>query len=180
MQKIVENSKCGFLKSKVCLVISSSASAKGLDYAKNENIPSVVINRSDLSRDDFIKTQLEILDKNKIDLIVLAGYIKKLAPEIVKKYEGKILNIHPALLPKFGGKGMYGMNVHKAVIEANEKESGPTVHFVDEKYDNGKIVIQKKVPVLDNDTPETLQKRVLLQEYEAYSEAIRILETKTE
>ncbi|MDC7240164.1 MAG: formyltransferase family protein, partial [Spirochaetales bacterium] len=107
------------------------------------------------------------------DLIVLAGYLSILSAEFVEKWKGKIINIHPALLPEFGGKGMYGMNVHRAVLEAGRKKSGCTVHYVDGGVDTGETILQREVPVLPGDSPEDLQKRVLEQEHIALPEAIR-------
>jgi folate-dependent phosphoribosylglycinamide formyltransferase PurN len=107
-----------------------------------------------------------------VDVIVLAGYLKLVPPEVVARYAGRILNIHPALLPSFGGKGMYGMNVHRAVIEAGVPESGATVHFVDERYDEGHILAQRTVPVQAGDTPEDLAARVLAVEHRLYPEAV--------
>jgi folate-dependent phosphoribosylglycinamide formyltransferase PurN len=102
--------------------------------------------------------------------------MKLLSPRITRKFKNRILNIHPALLPSFGGKGMYGINVHTAVLNSCEKMTGATVHYVDEKYDHGKIILQKQVKVLAGDTPESLQKRVLRTEHKLYPEAIKLIE----
>jgi len=118
------------------------------------------------------REMLAALDSADIDLIALAGYLRLIPPAVIKRYPGRILNIHPALLPKFGGKGMYGLHVHRAVIEAGEKVSGATVHYVDEKYDQGRIVAQREVPVLPADTPETLAARVLAVEHEIFPAAL--------
>ncbi len=107
------------------------------------------------------------------DLVCLAGYLRLLPTAVLQAFPNRILNVHPALLPKFGGKGMYGMHVHRAVLDAGEKESGATVHLVTENYDEGTIVVQRRCPVLPGDTPESLSKRVLAEEHEAYVEAIR-------
>ena len=109
------------------------------------------------------------MQRHEVEVICLAGYMKKLGAEVLTAYEGRILNIHPALLPKFGGQGMYGMRVHEAVLAAGERESGATVHLVDEEYDHGQILAQEKVPVKAGDTPETLQKRVLAVEHRLYA-----------
>ena len=179
LKAILDNSLAGKINSKVKLVISNNEDAKGLDFPRELGIDTLVVKRSGKTRDEFAKIQLEALEKNSIDLIVLAGYIKKITPKVVAKYRGKIINIHPALLPKFGGKGMYGSNVHKAVLEAGEIESGPTVHFVDDVYDNGEIIHQKRVSIdKKNDTAETIAAKVLKLEYQAFSEAIKILEEK--
>ena len=115
------------------------------------------------------------LKAHKIDYIALAGYLKLLPPAVVAAYQRRIVNIHPALLPKYGGKGMYGHYVHEAVIAAGDKESGVTIHVVDEIYDNGQILEQAKVPVLPDDTPETLAARVLEQEHKLYPRALNKL-----
>ena len=177
LRAILDNSLSGKINSKVKLVISNNENAKGLNFPRELGIDNLVIKRAGKTRDEFAEIQLKALEKHNIDLIVLAGYIKKITPKVIAKYKNKIINIHPALLPKFGGKGMYGSNVHKAVIDANEIESGPTVHYVDDIYDNGEIIHQKKVKIdKENETPETLAQKVLELEYIAFSEAIKILE----
>ncbi len=174
---ILDNCESGFLDSSVELIISSREDAKGLDFAKERGIPYLIINRKNFaSGSEFAKFQLDAFKEYKIDLIVLAGYLKKLNKQIIAAFRNRILNIHPALLPKFGGKGFYGMNVHRAVIEKKESKSGPSIHFVDEIYDNGKVIHQREIALDGTETPEILQQKVLLQEYIAYSEAIRLLE----
>ncbi len=118
----------------------------------------------------FEKTDrvIELLKTEDIDLIVLAGFLLKVPEQIIREYPNRIINIHPALLPKYGGKGFYGMNVHQAVIDNKEKESGITIHYVNEEYDAGQIIMQAKCPVYENDTPETLAQRVHQLEYEYY------------
>ncbi|MBN2790508.1 MAG: phosphoribosylglycinamide formyltransferase [Candidatus Delongbacteria bacterium] len=165
------------IASEVVLVIANK-DASGLEYPASLGIETAVIPRKEMPRKEFVSMQLDLLEKHNVDLIVLAGYIKKLPKEVTDKYSRRILNIHPALLPKFGGKGMYGINVHKSVIDAGEKYSGPTIHFVDDIYDNGEILLQKKVEVSVDDTPESLQKKVLKLEHLAYPEAIRLLEER--
>lgn len=126
----------------------------------------------------YVNEFLLLLKKHKVDLIILAGYLKLVPPEIVKAYKNRILNIHPALLPSFCGQGMYGMKVHEAVIEYGAKVSGASVHIVDEHYDHGPVVIQHTIKVSDDDTPETLQKKVLKIEHKLFPEAIKLFETK--
>ncbi|HEU4751482.1 MAG TPA: phosphoribosylglycinamide formyltransferase, partial [Armatimonadota bacterium] len=109
-----------------------------------------------------------------VDLICLAGYMRLLGPAVLARYAGRIMNIHPGLLPAFGGQGFYGRRVHEAVLESGTKLSGATVHFVDEEYDHGPIILQRAVPVLDDDTVETLAARVLEEEHRAYPEAVRL------
>lgn len=116
---------------------------------------------------------LAVLDKYDVDLLILAGYMKALPLCILKRMPNRILNIHPSLLPKFGGKGFWGIHVHEAVIAAHETETGPTVHLVSEEIDRGQVLAQVKVPVLPDDTPEVLQARVLVQEHELYWKTIR-------
>ena len=169
----------GKISSKIVLVIANNA-AKGLEYPESLGIETAVIPRKEMPRKEFVERQIHLLEKHQVDLIVLAGYIKKLPKEITDKFKNRIINIHPALLPKFGGKGMYGMNVHRAVIKAKEKYSGPTVHFVNDIYDNGKILLQKKVEISENETPESLQKKVLGLEHIVYPEAIKLLEERRE
>lgn len=174
---IHENIKLGYLKSKIKIVVSSNPEAGGLIYAKSEKIPVFVIQRNDfIDSKKFADAQIQLLQENKIDLIVLAGYMKKLSLPLVKAYTGRIINIHPALLPEFGGKGMYGMRVHEAVIAAKAKKSGATVHFVDEIYDHGRIILQDRVEINSDDTADTLQKKVLKIEHQVYSKAIKKLE----
>ncbi len=139
-------------------VISSREDAFALTRAEKAGIITAVA-----------REQQEVLKELKAsgaEIVVLAGYMRVLSPEIIAEYRDRIINIHPSLIPKYCGKGFYGMRVHKAVIEAGEKESGATVHYVDEGVDTGAIILQEKVPVLDGDTPETLAARVLETEHE--------------
>lgn len=175
MQAVIDACKNRKINAKVVLVISNNSDAYALERAKNEKIDNYHVSEYKY-KEGFIDKLLELLAKYEIDLVLLAGYMKKLPKEIVERY--KVLNIHPALLPKYGGRGMYGERVHKAVLEAKEKESGCTVHVVDEHYDNGKILNQIKVPVLENDTVETLAKRVLEQEHIIYVDTVKKILTK--
>lgn len=156
LQSVIDNIKNGTLDAKINLVISDNENAFALERAKNSNIPTYVIKNKST---DEIDAELALLLENyDIDLIVLVGYLKMIGKNLIHKYT--IINTHPSLLPKFGGKGMYGMNVHKAVIEAKEKISGPTVHFVNDKYDEGNIISQTEVKLDGNETPESLAKKV--------------------
>lgn len=175
MQAVIDACKNRKINAKVVLVISNNSDAYALERAKKEKIDNYHVSEYKY-KEGFIDKLLELLAKYEIDLVLLAGYMKKLPKEIVERY--KVLNIHPALLPKYGGRGMYGERVHKAVLEAKEKESGCTVHVVDEHYDNGKILNQIKVPVLENDTVETLAKRVLEQEHIIYVDTVKKILTK--
>ena len=173
LQSIIDAAEGGKLSAEVSLVLSSRPDAYALKRAENHNIPAVYLSSKEFqSRDDFLRAMFDVLDEHKIDFIALAGYMKKVPPEIVKKYKNRITNIHPALLPAFGGKGMYGMRVHQAVIEYGCKVTGVTIHIVDEEYDHGPIVAQKCVPVSDHDTPETLAERVLAIEHLLYPQVL--------
>lgn len=176
---IVEAGKSGFISSKVVLVISNNSASGALEVAKKNNIPSFHLSQKLFNNEsEFAERILKLLSEFKVDLILLAGYMKMLSHEVVKKYSGRILNIHPALLPKYGGKGMYGIHVHEAVIAAKEKVTGATVHFVNEVYDSGEIILQKQVEVHPNDDASSLQKRVLETEHKLYPQAIKMFEEK--
>ena len=143
----------------VKLVISNKAEAYVLERARAKGVPAIVMPREELTS-ETPAALLETLKQHNIGHIILAGYLLKIPAALTESYKGRIINIHPALLPKFGGKGMYGMNVHKAVLEAGESESGITIHLVDAVYDNGKILFQATCPVLPEDTPEQLAEKV--------------------
>lgn len=157
---------------RVTLVISDRADAGALARARAAGIEAMHIQVTGRPQDLIVRETLAALEFGDIDLIALAGYLRLLPPPIVKRYHKRIVNIHPALLPKFGGKGMYGANVHRAVIDAGEKVSGATVHYVDDNYDEGEIIAQRHVPVLHGDTPEKLAARVLAVEHELYPDAL--------
>lgn len=175
LQSIIDETKNGILKdvAEVVIVISNNPSAYGLERAKKENIKSVALDYKNMDKNDYDKQLYNLIKESGADLVCLAGYLKKVPDTIVKEYKSRILNIHPALLPKFGGKGMYGHFVHEAVVKAKEKKSGPTVHFVDENYDTGSIILQKEVPVYETDTPEDVAARVLVQEHIIFPKAIK-------
>jgi len=142
---------------KVSLILSNNKDAYVLQRAANLGVTSVVFTKKELEQGLTVNN---ILKEHRIDVIILAGFLLKFPERLVKEYPRKIINIHPALLPKYGGKGMYGNNVHKAVIAAQEQESGITVHLVDEHYDNGEHLFQAKCAVTQNDTPETLAAKI--------------------
>jgi phosphoribosylglycinamide formyltransferase-1 len=159
---------------RVCLVISNNSDAGILALARSAGIPALHVSQKQFpTEEEFTDALLAGLERHGADLIVLAGYMKRVPPRVVRKYRGRILNIHPALLPKFGGQGMYGHHVHEAVIAARERESGATVHVVDEEYDRGPIVLQRTVAVAPSETPETLAAKVLEVEHALYPDAIR-------
>ena len=158
----------------IVLVISNNPNCGAIEYANENSIPIIIINAVQYpnphTRDEFF---IETCLKAEIDLICLAGYMKMLPPAFVKQYENKILNIHPGLLPEFGGKGFFGMRVHDAVINSGKRESGATVHFVGEIYDYGPIILQKKVEVLETDTAESLAARILKLEHKLFPEVVK-------
>jgi phosphoribosylglycinamide formyltransferase-1 len=173
LQSILDAEAAGTLNATVRLVISNKASAFGLERARKAGVRAEhVSQKTEGSFDGVAEEMLSLFAEEKIDLIVLAGYLKLVHPDIIRKYRRRIINIHPALLPKYGGKGMYGMKVHRAVLAAKDTVSGPTVHFVDEIYDHGTIIAQRSVPVKEDDTPEELQARVLEIEHQILPETI--------
>ena len=156
LQSIIDNINSKNLNAKINLVVSDNPDAFSLQRAQNSNIPTYIIkNKNFNDRDSELES---VLSNYKIDLIVLAGYLKMIGPKLLEKY--KIINTHPSLLPKYGGKGMHGMHVHEAVIAAKEKISGATIHFVNQEYDKGSIISQTQVEVLESDTAESLSSKV--------------------
>lgn len=172
LQNLIDRIDDGSLPARIEVVISSHPGVKGLERARERKIPAVALDYKGFpDARAFSDAVTRELDRHPVDLVVMAGFIRKyLFP---KKFEGRVLNIHPALLPDFGGKGFYGHHVHEAVLASGAKESGCTVHLADLEFDRGPIVLQKRVPVLPGDTPEALAERVFGAECEAYPEAIR-------
>ena len=167
-QKIIEHFRNNPVV-KIVLMACNNPEAGVLQIAKKENIPALIIEKDQFFRGDaYIKE----LKEKKIDLIVLAGFLWKIPDSLIKAFPDKIINIHPALLPKYGGKGMYGNAVHEAVIAAKEKESGISIHYVDELYDHGKIIFRATCPVLENDTAGSLAQRIHALEHEYYPKVI--------
>lgn len=161
LQAIIDAYKSGGITNgRLALVLSSNPNAYALERASKNNIPTYVIKKGD-DREAFSDSILAKLTEEKIDIIVLAGFMHILGGELIKKYENKILNVHPALIPSFCGEGFYGLRVHKAALEKGVKVTGATVHFVNEIADGGPIILQKAVYIEEGDTPETLQKRVM-------------------
>ncbi len=173
LQNFIDHIEAGKLPACIQIVISSKSHVIGLERARKYTIPTSVIPRSDYQDSDaFSRAITAELDKYPIDLITLAGFVHFY--KIPERYKGKVMNIHPGLIPAFCGHHYYGKKVHEAVINYGVKVSGCTVHFADNIYDNGPIIIQRAVPVLDDDTPESLAARVFKEECEAYPEAIRL------
>lgn len=159
---------------RIALVVSNNSSAGILERARAAGIPAVHCSRPQFPTDDSYTTRLiRLLEDHHVGLIALAGYMKRMPAAVVARWRNRIVNIHPALLPRFGGPGMYGMHVHEAVIAAGETKSGATVHLVDEEYDRGAVLLQRVVPVEPGETPETLAAKVLAVEHELYPEAVR-------
>ena len=174
VQAIIDARKSGTLQAKPAVIISNNSHSGAITRAKNDGIPYFHLSRTTHpSPNELDQVILDVLLKHNVAIIILAGYMKKLGPKTLTHYKGAVLNIHPALLPRFGGKGMYGIHVHEAVIAEKEKETGVTIHLVDEEYDTGPIVAQIKTFVLPNDTPETLQARVLELEHSFLLETLQ-------
>lgn len=175
LQAIIDNIEAGKLDAQIKAVISNNSKAGALERARNHNIQAIHLSHKQFATpEEFDQKLLSVLKESETDLVILAGYMKMISPKVIREYKNKIINIHPALLPSFGGKGMYGIHVHEAVLESGVKVTGVTVHTVDEVYDHGPILYQKCVPVLADDTPESLQQRVLPHEHEAYSKVIQL------
>ena len=163
LQALIDAEKAGVIKSgKISLVLSNNANAYALQRAENAGIKTAVVLKKDYSsRADFDKAILKVLKDEQIDMIVLAGFMSILTEDFIKAYENRIINVHPSLIPSFCGEGFYGLKVHEKALEYGVKVTGATVHFVNEIADGGKIIFQKAVAILDGDTPEVLQKRVM-------------------
>ena len=164
----------GDLEAQCKFLITNNGSCGAVSHAESYGIP--VYHISGKTHPDTVAYEaalLEVIDRYDIDLLILAGYMKALPASLIKRLPDRILNIHPSLLPKYGGKGFWGIHVHEAVIAAQEKESGLTVHLVSEEIDKGRILAQTRVPVVEGDTPETLAARVLVQEHDLYWRTIR-------
>jgi formyltetrahydrofolate-dependent phosphoribosylglycinamide formyltransferase len=173
LQNFIDCIKAGTLNAQIACVVSSSEKAYGLVRARENNIPSITISRKKYETvEEFSKAIFSYLESFSVDLVTLAGYLKLI--KVPDEWLGKVMNIHPALIPLFCGEGWYGMKVHNAVVESGVKVTGCTVHFVDNVYDHGPVIVQKVVSVLDTDTAEDVQKRVFEQEKIAYPEAINL------
>ena len=166
MQAVVDACNSGMLAAKPVVVISNSSDSEALARARREKIPayhfSSKTHSDPFQLDDTILAALQL---HRTDLVILAGYLKRLGEKTLAAFQGRVINIHPALLPKHGGAGMYGVHVHEAVIAAGDRETGVTIHLVDREFDHGEILAQCRVPVMEGDTAETLAARVLVKEH---------------
>jgi formyltetrahydrofolate-dependent phosphoribosylglycinamide formyltransferase len=156
----------------IALIVTNNVTALVLHIAAENNITSEIIYLKNKTEEELSASYLDILTKHNIHFIVLAGYLKKIPTAVIKKFSKKIINIHPALLPAYGGEGMYGMRVHEAVINAGEKQSGITIHFVDEVYDHGEIIFQASCDLEEGETAIKLAEKVLVLEHACYSNVI--------
>jgi phosphoribosylglycinamide formyltransferase-1 len=173
LQNLIDHIADGRLPARVVVVVSTSADAYALERARQAGIPSAVVNRKEAgSLEEFSRRTFDLCRQAQADLVCMAGFLHLL--HIPDDFLGRVMNIHPALIPAFCGKGYYGVRVHEAALDHGVKVSGCTVHFADNEYDHGPIILQRTVPVLDDDTPETLAARVFEQECQAYPEAIRL------
>jgi len=184
LQAVIDGCKCGQIAAEVCLVISNNSTSFALERARREGIPTRHLSsRQYPDEEELAQAMLRALDEAGTDMVMLCGYMKKVPEVVVRRFEGRIFNIHPALLPKHGGPDMYGIHVHEAVIRDGDEETGVTIHRVSNVIDGGEIVAQTRVPVLSGDTPEILAARVLEREHsflvEVLSEIVKSeVETK--
>lgn len=174
LQAIIDEIKAGRLHAQLACVISNKKDAYALERAKNQGYKTYFVDSKEKSRIEFDREMARIIKNEKADLIVLVGYMRILTPYFVGEFKKRIINVHPALIPKYCGKDFYGNNVHEAVLRSGDKETGMTIHFVEEGVDTGPIIIQKKCPVLPNDTADSLKERVQKLETEWYPKAIQM------
>ena len=173
LQNLIDRIADGRLAATIAVVVASRRDAGGLERARRAGIPAVVVARKEFAHPDGFNDALHAeLQRYDFDLVIMAGFLSQF--QLRSRYNGRVLNVHPALIPAFCGKGFYGERVHQAVLEAGVKVSGCTIHFADDEYDHGPIILQSAVPVLDDDTPQTLAARVHALENELYPEAIRL------
>ena len=173
-KNIVKKIKIQNIDAEVNLLVSNNSNCQAILFAKKQNIETFIYNFKKYPNDTNQDILLQKLKTSKADLIVLAGYLKKISKHIIKNYKNKILNIHPSLLPKYGGKGFYGMRVHEAVYANKDKKTGATVHFVNEDYDTGPILIQKEINLSLNEKPLKIAEKVLKIEHEIYFKSISL------
>ena len=178
LQAIIDSCRSAAADAEVRVVISNNSRSLALERARRANIPASHLSSGTHPAPDLLDEAItETLQRHGVQVVALAGYMKMLGPRTLDAYRNRILNVHPALLPKFGGPGMYGERVHEAVLASGDSVSGVTIHLVDEEYDHGPVVAQTQVPVLPDDTPDTLAARVLEQEHILYPETIQRIAT---
>ncbi|MGH1397973.1 MAG: phosphoribosylglycinamide formyltransferase [Alphaproteobacteria bacterium] len=179
LKALIDASKAGDYPAEIVCVASNRPDAGGLRHAEDAGIPAHIVNHKEYDgREAFDEALIEVLAPYGVGLVCLAGFMRILTPRFIDAYEGRILNTHPSLLPKFGGEGMYGMHVHSAVIDAGESVSGVTIHKVISEVDRGEIVLQREVRVEDKDTPDALAARVLREEHIGYPLAVKAIAEK--
>ena len=174
LQCVIDACERGEIDADVAVVISNVPEAFALERAKKHRIDAYAFPHKGVTREQHEADIIECLEQHSVDLVLLAGYLRILTPVFIDKYKGRLMNTHPALLPSFGGSGMHGLKVHKAVLDYGCKVSGCTIHFVTLDVDGGPIILQKSVQVLEEDTPETLQERVLKEEHKLYPRAVQL------
>jgi phosphoribosylglycinamide formyltransferase 1 len=174
LQYVLDACRAGRLRARPCVVISNNGDSEALARARREGIAHYHLSRQTHPEPERLDVAiLGALDQHQTDVVILAGYLRRLGPRTLGRYRGRVINVHPALLPKHGGQGMYGSHVHEAVLAAGEQETGVTIHVVDEEYDHGAIIAQQRVAVVDGDTVATLAARVLDQEHRLLMETLR-------
>lgn len=174
LQAIIDEIKTGRLNVELACVVSNDRHCYALERSRAQGFKIYWVDQKDRSRVEFDREVVNILKSEQVDLVVLAGYMRIVTPYFVGEFRGRIINVHPALLPKYGGKNLYGDKVHKAILKSEEKESGMTIHFVEDEVDRGQIILQKTCPVEPQDTVETLKARVQTLEGEWYPKVIQL------
>ncbi len=173
LQAIIDGCASGQIDGEVVLVVSNNKKAFALERARNHHIDTLILTDAAYpAPNEYAGELLSQLASRKVNLICLAGYMKMIPQPVIEEYRDRIINIHPALLPKHGGKGMYGIHVHESVIAAHESETGVTIHLVNEHYDDGRIIAQESIAVHPDDTPQSLQERVLELEHQLYPDTV--------
>lgn len=173
LENFVREIAAGRLRAEIALVVASRPGVRGIEIAEGADLPVAVLPRREFdSVEAFSRTVFDRIRAARVDLVAMAGFLSLI--QIPDDFAGRVMNIHPALLPEFGGKGYYGHRVHEAVLEASAAESGCTVHFADNQYDHGPVILKRRVPVEPGDTPDTLAARVFQEECRAYPEAVRL------
>jgi phosphoribosylglycinamide formyltransferase-1 len=172
LQALIDACQEGKINGQVVLVISNREDAYALERASQKGIRNKFVSPSSFRGEDYDRRLVELLEQEEVQLVVLAGYLRVLSPAFIDRFRNRIINIHPSLIPKFCGKGFYGERVHRAVLESGVEQTGATVHMVDEGTDTGPIILQEKVPVMEEDTVESLQKRVLQVEHRILVKAV--------